>query len=126
MSACVDCGGPLQEGDLLCEACVATAAAVGLTWQERVAQLRLPVRRFYVAAHPDVSTVDLLLARQRSHTRFEDAFADMGEGVVFDDAGEIVAFHERHLRLLELRARRAARSGVEHVSRMSNTPPVAS
>lgn len=83
-------------------------------------------RRFYVARNPEASAAEVLLARARSYSRLEDAVADMGEGVVFDDAGEIVAFHERHLPLLQLRARRAARSGIAHVSRMSNAPAVAS
>ena len=82
--------------------------------------------RFYVARNPDISHADVLLARARPYSRLEDAAADMGEGVVFDDAGEIVAFHERHLPLLQLRARRAACSGVAHTSRMSNASAVAS
>lgn len=73
-------------------------------------------RRFYVAAHPDVTVAQVLLARARSYSRLEDAFADMGDGVIFDDAGEIVAYHERHGRLLELRSRRAPGSS----PRMSN------
>lgn len=83
-------------------------------------------RRFYIARNPDVSAADVHLARARSYSRLEDAAADMGAGVIFDDAGEIVAFHERHLPLLQLRARRAARSGIAHASRMSNLPDLTS
>lgn len=77
-------------------------------------------RRFYVARNPDVSAADVLLARARSYSRLEDAVADMGAGVVFDDAGEIVAFHERHARWLEYRAQRSGSP------RMTHAPAVAS
>lgn len=77
-------------------------------------------RRFYVARNPEASAADVLLARARSYSRLEDAVADMGAGVVFDDAGEIVAFHERHARWLEYRAQRSGSP------RMSNAPAVAS
>lgn len=78
-------------------------------------------RRFYIAPHPDADSARILLARQRPYSRLEDAFADMESGVVFDDSGEIVAFHQRHQRLLELRARRAPLSAAA-MPRMSNTP----
>lgn len=73
-------------------------------------------RRFRIARNPDVPRAEMGYARR--YERLEDAVADMGEGVVFDDAGEIVAFHERHARWLEYRG---AQSGKV---RMSNfTPP---
>lgn len=81
-------------------------------------------RRFYIARNPDVPRAELLLARARSYSRIEDAFADMGDGVVFDDAGSIVAYHERHQWLLEWRARRAPLSAADPV-RMSNAAAVA-
>lgn len=128
---CIDCERyPVLEGEALCPACIETAAACGLTAAQRVGTLRAggrarwepappAPRRFYIARNPDVSAAQVALARARSYSRLEDAVADMESGVVFDDAGEIVAFHERHLRWLEYRA--AGRT-----PRMSNAPAVAS
>ena len=73
-------------------------------------------RRFYVARNPDVSAADVLLARARSYSRLEDAVADMDAGVVFDDAGEIVAFHERHARWLEYRVQRSGSPRMSNVT----------
>lgn len=63
----------------------------------------LPGRRFFIALNTDVRPGRLRLAMQKSYERLEDAVADMGEGVVFDGSGAIVAFHERHAWLLERR-----------------------
>jgi hypothetical protein len=76
----------------------------------------LPGRRFFIARNPDVSPMDVLLAMARSYERIEDAFADMGEGVVFDGSGAICSYHERHARLLEHRGS----------ARMTNAPAVRS
>lgn len=60
-------------------------------------------RAFHIARNPDISRGQIALARARSYSRIEDAFADMGEGVVFDTGGDIVAYHERHAWLTEAR-----------------------
>ena len=58
--------------------------------------------RYAILSHPSPRPGDLASARR--YSRLADAFADMAQGVVLDlDRGEIVAFHERHLRLLEAR-----------------------
>jgi hypothetical protein len=44
------------------------------------------------------------LALARTYPRLEDALAAMGDGVVVAEGGRIVAFHERHLALMERRA----------------------
>lgn len=44
--------------------------------------------------------VPIRLALARRYRRIEDAVADMGTGVVVRD-GEIVAFHEKHLPMME-------------------------
>lgn len=75
-------------------------------------------RRFRIARNPDASRGAMGYARR--YSRLEDAFADMGDGVVFDDSGAIVAYHERHAVLLEHRGRDGASP------RMANfTPPPA-
>lgn len=40
-------------------------------------------------------------ARAPRRTAVEDAVADMGTGIVVDDAGRLVAFHESHLTTVE-------------------------
>jgi len=63
-------------------------------------------RHFRIARNPDVPRAEMGYARR--YERIEDAVADMGDGVVFEDSsGEIVAFHERHARWIEHRARRS-------------------
>ncbi len=75
-------------------------------------------QRYRIARNPDVPRAEMGYARR--YERLEDAVADMGEGLVFDDSGAIVAFHERHLRWLEYRGRSSG------VVRMANfTPPPA-
>lgn len=79
-------------------------------------------RRFFRARNPDVGPAQVALAHAKPYEHLEDAIADMGEGVVFDSAGSIVAFHERHCWLIE---RRSRADGVS--PRMSNvTATVAS
>ena len=60
-------------------------------------------RRFYIARNPDVSRVDVLLAKAAPYDRLDTAYQDMGGGVIFDQTGEIVAFHERHETILQHR-----------------------
>lgn len=60
-------------------------------------------RRYYIARGITVTGAQAHLARSRGYSRLEDAYHDMGEGVVFDDLGEIVIFHEKHLRMLAAR-----------------------
>lgn len=67
-------------------------------------------RRFFIARNPDVSHADVLLAKAAPYDRLETAVFDMGGGVVFDKSGEIVAFHERHLPLLEHRAKSSGKN----------------
>lgn len=74
-------------------------------------------RRFYIARNPDVKASQVLLSRAKPYEHLEDAVANMHEGVVFDDAGSIVAFHERHAWLIE---RRSQADGCS--PRMSNVP----
>ena len=58
--------------------------------------------RYAILSHPSPRPSDLASARR--YSRLADAFVNMAQGVVMDlDRGEIVAFHERHLRLLEAR-----------------------
>lgn len=45
---------------------------------------------------------EFLIAPPRHNLR--DAVADMGGGLVVDDTGRLVAFHERHLDYLQRRA----------------------
>lgn len=71
-------------------------------------------RRFYVARNLDVPHSEVLLAKARPYERLEDATADMGEGVVFDSSGEVVAFHERHLRWVEHRAQCSGTARMAH------------
>jgi hypothetical protein len=71
-------------------------------------------RRFFVARNADVSAAEVLLAKASPRERIEDAVADMGEGVVFDSSGEIVAFHERHARWIEHRAQRSGTPRMAH------------
>ncbi|MDL5351161.1 hypothetical protein [Microbacterium sp. zg-YB36] len=59
---------------------------------------------YRVLAHPDVSPARIALAPRRQE--LADAYSDMGEGVVINDAGSIVAFHQRHLPILERRTAR--------------------
>lgn len=55
---------------------------------------------FRVVASPLYKPSHLALARR--YDRLHDAIAAMGEGaVVSDDGTNIVAFHQRHLRLME-------------------------
>ena len=58
---------------------------------------------YYIAQNPDISPARIALARQAPYDRLVTAFSDMGGGVIFDDAGEIIAFHERHAEMLERR-----------------------
>ena len=58
--------------------------------------------RYVVVAHPDARPAARALARR--HERVEDAVAAMGTGVVLDETGRLVAFHELHLALIERRA----------------------
>lgn len=78
-------------------------------------------RRFFVARNPDVAPSQIALAHAKPYEHLEDAVTAMGEGVVFDSAGSIVAFHERHVWLIE---RRSQADGL--APRMSNVPAVAS
>ena len=71
-------------------------------------------RRFFLARNLDVPRSEVLLAKARPYERIEEATADMGEGVVFDSSGEVVAFHERHLRWVEHRAQRSGTARMAH------------
>lgn len=53
---------------------------------------------YRIANNPDVSPATLSTAR--AYSTLEGAFADMGDGVIFSATGDIVAFHERHMRIL--------------------------
>lgn len=44
-------------------------------------------------------------ALAQKYSELSDAFADMNDGIVLDDNGEIVAFHERHLRFVQRAAK---------------------
>ena len=50
---------------------------------------------------PGPLTIPSRLALSKSHATIEGALAVMGEGVVIDPAGDVAAFHERHLPLME-------------------------
>ena len=53
---------------------------------------------YRVVAGPLFTRSHLALASR--YARLEDAVADMGQGVVVE-CGEVVAFHERHLELMQ-------------------------
>lgn len=53
---------------------------------------------YFTARNPDVRGAEIALAPR--YADLTGAMQDMGEGVVFDAAGEIRAFHERHLGIL--------------------------
>lgn len=55
---------------------------------------------YYIATTPDAPASTVTLARATPRARLEDAVSDMAEGVVFNRFGDIVAFHERHMRIL--------------------------
>ena len=55
---------------------------------------------YYIARNTDVSASQVIIARGKPYSTLEGAYADMGEGVVFDHTGAIVAFHERHMPIL--------------------------
>ena len=55
---------------------------------------------YYIARNPDVSRSAITLAHAAPYDRLVTAYSDMGGGVIFDQAGDIVAFHERHLDVL--------------------------
>ena len=58
---------------------------------------------YYIARNPDVSAADITLAHAAPYDRLETAYMDMGGGVIFDGEGNLVAFHERHLWLIDHR-----------------------
>jgi PAS domain-containing protein len=60
---------------------------------------------YYIADNPDVSACAIEQARAARYDRLATALWDMGGGVVFDEQGDIVAFHERHAELLERRGK---------------------
>lgn len=55
---------------------------------------------------PNLDTTPARIALAPTRTQLADAYADMGEGIVIDNTGRIVAFHQRHLPALERRASR--------------------
>lgn len=59
--------------------------------------------RYFIARNPDVSPAAIALAHAAPYDRLVTAWHDMGDGVVFDEDGDIVAFHERHEWLLSRR-----------------------
>jgi hypothetical protein len=71
-------------------------------------------RRFYIARHPHIVPAEITRAHAAPYDRLETATQDMGGGVVFDSAGDIIAFHERHLRWIE-----------RHGARMEHAPRTA-
>jgi hypothetical protein len=58
---------------------------------------------YYIARNPDVSAARITLAHAAPYGRLVTALHDMGGGVIFDQTGAIVAFHERHADLLTRR-----------------------
>lgn len=54
---------------------------------------------FRIVPGPFAGRATVVLAPTR--TRLEDAAADMGEGLVIDCTQRVVAFHEKHLAVLE-------------------------
>lgn len=50
---------------------------------------------------PHLNVKPSRLATAKRYTRLEDAFADMGEGIIVGSDNRIVAFHEKHLRFIE-------------------------
>lgn len=54
---------------------------------------------YHIVSSVYSSPADHALARR--YTRLTDAFADMGEGLVYDSAGALVVFHEKHLKFVE-------------------------
>ena len=65
---------------------------------------------YYIARGPDVPASAIVMAHAAPYDRLVTAVQGMGVGVVFDERGEIVAFHERHAEWLTRRG----------VARMSN------
>lgn len=61
--------------------------------------------RYRIVPHPNPRPADLALAPTRATA--EAAIADMGDGVVIGPNDQIVAFHERHLTVIERRAKRS-------------------
>lgn len=59
--------------------------------------------RYYIANNPDVSASAITLAYAAPYDRLVTAMHDMGGGVVFDENGDIVVFHERHAELITYR-----------------------
>lgn len=59
-------------------------------------------RRFYITrTGVDTPASRIALAMQSPYSRLEDAWYDMGGGIIFDSTGAVVAFHERHLLWIE-------------------------
>lgn len=61
--------------------------------------------RFHIVAGPMYSPVQLALAPR--YSTVESAIADMGLGMVVASDGRLVAFHERHLPMVERMAVRS-------------------
>lgn len=61
--------------------------------------------RYYIGRNPEISASAITLAHAAPYDRLGTAMWDMGGGVVFDQQGNIVAFHERHADLLERRGK---------------------
>ena len=59
--------------------------------------------RYYIASNPDISAARIALAHAAPYSRLYAALMDMGGGIIFDDDGDIVAYHERHAWLIERR-----------------------
>ena len=56
---------------------------------------------YTIVRHPWPTPAQAAMAPARR--TLEAAVADMGDGAVLDEAGRLVAFHERHLPILERR-----------------------
>lgn len=57
---------------------------------------------YRILPNPNYTAVQFALAHR--YSTLEGAWADMGEGIVVDDQGTLVAFHERHLWYLQATA----------------------
>lgn len=64
---------------------------------------------YRIVPHFHVSDAQLALAPARHE--LADAVADMGEGMIMGDARRVVAFHERHMPIVESEHRLACQRG---------------
>jgi hypothetical protein len=60
------------------------------------------MRTYRALRHTDVKPSEAALSNERRN--LADALQDMGTGIVVSNSGDLVAFHESHLALIERRA----------------------